>query len=44
MWVLFTIFVLGFIVGGILILLRTANVSKIPKNIKAQPYEDDDDD
>ncbi len=30
------------IVGNALILLRTARSGKLPKNIKAKPYEDDD--
>ena len=30
------------ILGGALILLRSANIAKIPKNVKAQPYEQDD--
>ncbi len=31
------------IIGSAMILLRTANLPKIPKNLKAQPYQDDDD-
>ena len=30
------------IIGSALILLRTARSGKLPKNIKAKPYEDDD--
>jgi hypothetical protein len=31
------------IIGSALILLRTAKIPKIPDNVKAQPYDDEDD-
>ena len=31
------------IIGSAMILLRTANIPKIPKNLKPKPYQDDDD-
>lgn len=30
------------IVGNLMILLRTAKKPKVPPDVKAQPYEDDD--
>lgn len=30
------------IIGSAMILLRTAKMPKIPKNVKAQPYQADD--
>jgi hypothetical protein len=31
-----------FVIGGLLILLRSANSHKLPSNVKAQPYDDED--
>ncbi|MDD5215870.1 MAG: hypothetical protein PHQ03_10085 [Methylococcales bacterium] len=31
-----------FVIGGLLILLRSANSHKLPPNVKAQPYDDED--
>ena len=42
MWIVLFIIALLFVLGGGLILLRSANTAKIPKNVKAQPYEQDD--
>jgi hypothetical protein len=42
MWLIFFIVALLFILGNALFLLRSANTSKIPDNVKAQPYEKDD--
>ena len=42
MWIVLFIVVLLIVLGGALILLRSANTAKIPKNVKAQPYEQDD--
>ena len=43
MWIFIFIIALLFVLGGGLLLLRTANSHKIPNNVKAQPYQDDDD-
>ncbi len=32
-----------FVLGGLLMLLRSAKLPAIPDSVKAQPYEDDDD-
>lgn len=41
MWiVLFTVALL-FVLGGALILLRSAKMPKIPDNVKSQPYDED---
>ncbi len=32
-----------FVVGGLLILLRSANSHKLPEGIESKPYSDDDD-
>jgi len=42
MWILIFIVALLFVLGGALILLRSVNTAKIPKTVKAQPYEQDD--
>ncbi|MCX7093281.1 MAG: hypothetical protein NTY50_07535 [Methylobacter sp.] len=44
MWIVLFIVALLFVLGGALILLRSAKMPKIPDNVKTQPYEDDDDD
>lgn len=43
MGILIFIVIMLFIVGGWLILLRSAKNHKIPDGIKAKPYSDDDD-
>lgn len=42
MWLVFFIVALLFVLGNALILFRTAKTSKVPDNVKAQPYEKDD--
>ncbi len=42
MWILLFIVALLFVLGGALMLLRSAKMPGIPDNVKAQPYEDDD--
>ncbi len=44
MWLLFIILALILILGGLLILLRTAGIPKLPKNFTPKPYDDDQDD
>ncbi len=44
MWIVLFIVALLFVLGGALILLRSAKMPKIPDNVKTKPYEDDDDD
>ena len=44
MWILLTILAFLVVLGGALILLRTAHSGKIPPNVKPQPYQDDSDD
>ena len=44
MWIVLFILALLFVLGGALILLRTAKISKIPDNVKSQPYDEDDSD
>jgi len=44
MRILVLIIVFLFVLGGLLILLRSAKLPTIPDSVKAQPYEDDDDD
>ncbi len=39
---LFIALAMCLIIGSALVLLRTANMHKPPKDVKAQPYEDDD--
>jgi len=43
MWIIVLIIVFLFVLGGLLILLRSAKSPHIPDSVKAQPYEDDDD-
>ena len=43
MWIILIIVALLFVLGGALILLRSAKMPKIPDNVQAQPYEADDD-
>jgi hypothetical protein len=42
MWIVIFLIILLFVLGSGLILLRTAKVPKIPKNLTNQPYQDDD--
>ncbi|MEI7796469.1 MAG: hypothetical protein WCI06_07510 [Methylococcaceae bacterium] len=44
MGVVIFIVIILFVVGGLLILLRSANSHKVPPNVKSQPYADDEDD
>jgi len=43
MWIVLFVIALLFVLGGALLLLRSANSHKIPEGVKAQPYQDDDD-
>jgi len=43
MWIILFVIAILFVLGGLLMLLRSAQMSKIPKGVKPQPYEDDDD-
>ncbi len=42
MWIVLFIVAVLFVLGSALILLRSAKMPKIPDNVKAQPYEEDD--
>jgi flagellar basal body-associated protein FliL len=42
MWIILFIVAVLFVLGSALILLRSAKIPKIPDNVKAQPYEDDE--
>jgi len=42
MWIVLFIVVVLFVLGSALMLLRSAKIPKIPDNVKAQPYEEDD--
>jgi hypothetical protein len=42
MWIVLFIIAVLFVFGSALILLRSAKIPKIPENVKAQPYEDDE--
>ncbi|MGZ5028920.1 MAG: hypothetical protein ACXWFI_13480 [Methylobacter sp.] len=44
MWIVLFIIALLFVLGGALILLRSAKISKVPENVKAQPYDQDEED
>lgn len=39
---LYIFLAMAFIIGSALVLLRTANMHKAPKDVKPQPYEADD--
>jgi len=41
MWIVLFIVALLFVLGGALILLRSAKMPKIPDNVKLQPYDED---
>lgn len=42
MWIGLLVLIVLFVLGSALILLRSANFPKLPKNLKSQPYEDDE--
>ena len=42
MWLVIFLLALAFVVGMAMVLLRTANLPKIPPHVKPQPYADDD--
>ncbi len=42
MWIVVFIVAVLFVLGSALILLRSAKMPRIPDNVKAQPYEEDD--
>ncbi|MEI6147086.1 MAG: DUF2897 family protein [Methylococcales bacterium] len=42
MWIIIFIIAILFVLGGLLMLLRSAKMPVIPDGVKAQPYEDDD--
>jgi hypothetical protein len=44
MWIIVFIVALLFVLGSALILLRSANSSKVPDNVKPQPYDHDEKD
>ena len=44
MWIVLFIMALLFVLGGALILLRSAKMPKIPDNVKSQPYDEDNSD
>ena len=44
MWVVLFVLAFLFVLGGALILLRSAKTSKIPHNVKSRPYDEDDSD
>jgi hypothetical protein len=44
MWIVLFIVAVMFVLGGALILLRSAKIPKIPDNVKPQPYDEDDSD
>jgi hypothetical protein len=42
MWIVIFIVAVLFVLGNALFLLRSAKLPKIPDNVKAQPYDEDD--
>ena len=42
MWIIVLIVAFLFVLGAALLLLRSANTGKIPENVKAQPYNNDE--
>jgi NADH:ubiquinone oxidoreductase subunit 3 (subunit A) len=42
MWIILFLIAVLFVLGSALILLRSAKIPKIPDNVKAQPYEEDE--
>lgn len=43
MWIIIFIVALLFVLGSALLLLRSANMMQLPDNIKARPYEEEED-
>ncbi|MDP3334822.1 MAG: hypothetical protein Q8S55_22970 [Methylococcaceae bacterium] len=43
MWIVLFVIALLFVLGGALLLLRSANSHKLPEGVKAQPYGEDED-
>ena len=43
MWQVIFVGALLFVLGSALLLLRSANSMKLPENVKAQPYAEDED-
>jgi len=41
MWIFLFFVAILFVLGSALLLLRSANVPKLPKNVKSQPYDDE---
>jgi len=44
MWIVLFIVAVLFVLGSALILLRSAKTPKVPDNVKAQPYDQDEED
>jgi len=44
MWIILFIIAVLFVLGSALILLRSANIPKVPDNVKKQPYDQDETD
>lgn len=44
MWIVLFIIAVLFVLGSALILLRSAKMPRIPDNVKAQPYDQDEED
>ena len=44
MWITLFIVAVLFVLGSALILLRSAKTTKIPDNVKSQPYDEDNSD
>jgi len=44
MWIVLFIVALLFVLGSALILLRSAKIPKVPDDVKAQPYDQDEED
>ena len=42
MWIVVFVVALLFVLGSGLLLLRSANSMKLPENVKAQPYQEDE--
>jgi len=43
MWIIILIIIFLFVLGGLLILLRSAKLPTIPDGVKAQPYDNEED-
>jgi hypothetical protein len=44
MWIVLFIVALLFVLGSALILLRSAKIPKVPDDVKAQPYDQNEED